>query len=271
MNMTSTTRGPCVRCSALTELSSSGCIFRTSNCQTYNNYGRCSQCIQGYVEVRRLCLPIAQNCQTYQSLDQSKCQVCNQGYHILNSQCWANLEGCLAYNANNLCTRCSAEYQLINGNCVFFDANCLAQDINGLCLGCNNGYLPFKGRCVFFHPFCLNYHPINLNCIEVAGGFSISSGFSLAQQLAYINFVKQAENANSNAAGGDFVGGAGQGSFSRRGLIYWLPFAGLSHSTILRFNFNGLVSDCASGYTLFNGQCVVQTQNCQVYNQYGQC
>lgn len=84
MNITS---GFCLRCTNVTSLSSSGCIFPTSNCTSYDFYGLCQTCTEGYVQVRRSCLPVATNCKIF-GADRSKCQLCNEGYHLDKDLCY---------------------------------------------------------------------------------------------------------------------------------------------------------------------------------------
>jgi len=266
MNITS---GFCTVCSNLTTLSASGCIFTTSNCVSYNFNGRCTNCSQGYVQVQRACLPISSNCLTF-GADQSQCAVCIAGYHLISNQCFQDIDGCLSFSQQNQCTMCSIKYQLVNGNCYYNDPNCLAEDENGLCIGCTSGYLPAKGRCVYYDPYCLTYDQNNLTCTLPIGSFALSQ-FSLQQQLTYLNFVLQAAAASQSAASSDFSGGQGQGSYSRNGIIYELPYAGLSSTTIARYTINGNILACKSGYTLFQGLCVNSTANCFSYNQYGNC
>ena len=146
----------------------------------------------------------------------------------------------------------------------------MAQDVNGLCLGCQQGFIPYKGHCVYFNPFCILYDLNTLTCSQAVGGFKVGA-FSVPQQLAYLNFVQQAEAANSAALNSDFKGAQGQGSYTKNGLILELPYAGLSSSSIARYSLNGLIKSCASGWTLVNGQCVRAAANCHSYNQYGNC
>jgi hypothetical protein len=99
MNITS---GFCANCSTVTSLSSSGCIFPTTNCTSYNFFGRCQTCAEGFVQVRRSCLPIASNCQVFGS-DQSICVTCNQGFILFGGVCSLSIEGCLSYAQRNQC------------------------------------------------------------------------------------------------------------------------------------------------------------------------
>ena len=222
------------------------------------------------MQVQRACLPIAANCLT-RGTDQSQCSVCIAGYHLISSQCYQDIDGCLSYSNQNQCTACSVQYQLVNGKCYFNDANCLAQDENGLCIGCTSGYLPAKGRCVYYDPYCVAYDASSVNCSQSVGSFSLSDGFSLQQQLSYLNFVLQATSASQSPIASDFSGGKGQGSYSKSGIIYELPYAGLTSSSIARYSINGNILACQNGYTLFQSQCVTSAPNCFGYNQYGNC
>ena len=95
--------------------------------------------------------------------------------------------------------------------------------------------------------------------------------FSLSQQLAYLSFIQQAQAANSNTLTADFNGAPGQGSYTMRGLILELPYAGISSQSIARYSLNGMVKSCANGWTLISEQCVQAINNCHSYNQYGTC
>jgi len=183
-------RNLCLKCSSLTSFSSFGCIFPTSNCVTYNSYGRCQTCATGYVEVNRFCQPVVTNCQTFGS-SQAVCSVCNQGYHLYQGQCYRDVEGCLSYSEKRFCSHCSSQYLTINGSCFKQDSNCLAQDISGACLGCQGGFIAAQGKCVYYDSFCLQYDANSSQCIRAAGGFNLE-GFTFTQQMSYINFVMQA-------------------------------------------------------------------------------
>lgn len=69
----------------------------------------------------------------------------------------------------------------------------------------------------------------------------------------------------------DVIGGPGQGSYTRNGIILTLPSSGISNSILSSYSLNGNVLTCQSPYVLVNSQCVLQTANCQAYNQYGKC
>ena len=147
----------------------------------------------------------------------------------------------------------------------------MSQDSNGLCQQCLNGYLPFKSRCVYFDPYCLAYDQTSMTCSQSSSAFSSSGGFSLQQQLSYLNFVIQAQSFAQNSASADFNGGAGQGSYTKDGKITSLPYAGLSSSSIGSYDMNGNILTCKSGFSLVNTQCVVSTANCMSYNQMNTC
>lgn len=262
-----TTSGVCAKCSDVTSLSPSGCIFPTTNCTSYDFNGRCQTCSEGYVQVRRFCLPIASNCQAYGS-DRSKCSVCNKGYHLYSTLCYPDIDGCLSYLKESYCSLCSTNYQLINGNCFFRDPNCVAQDAFGLCLGCRLGYLPSRGRCVFFDPYCLSYNLSSLVCDQAFGGFS-AAGMDTQQRIAYQDFVTRAQNASKSALDYEFVGTEGQGSYSRNGIINWLPYDGVTSSSVGRCSLNGNILSCKTGYTLVDGRCVKALANAYSYDQYG--
>lgn len=260
----------CLNCSPATVLNNNICVFSTPNCVQYDYFGYCQNCSNGYVQIQRACLLIAQNCLISNPFDQSKCQNCMTGYHLSNQLCYINIEGCLSYTSQSLCSFCSSGYLLINSSCYFNDVNCLAQDSNGLCLSCQNGFIPFKSKCVYFDPFCLSYDQNTMVCTQAMSYFSINS-FTLQQQLTYLNFVMQASSASQSTSASDYNGGSIGGSYSKSGFILTLPYAGLSSLTIASYSLNGNVQSCQIGFTLSNAQCIVQTVNCASYNQYGLC
>jgi hypothetical protein len=174
------------------------------------------------------------------------------------------------YSTANACVSCSQNYLLANGNCYFNDPNCLSQDGNGLCQQCQNGYLPFKSSCVYYDPYCLAYDPSSMVCTQASSAFSLS-GFTLQQQLSYLNFVLQVASFTQSPASSDFSGSAGQGSYTKSGLITSLPYAGLSSSSISSYDMNGNIISCKQGFSLVSAQCVIQDQNCMTYNQYNTC
>lgn len=97
------------------------------------------------------------------------------------------------------------------------------------------------------------------------------SSFNLQQQLAYLNFVNQAKAASKSAMSSDFVGGEGQGSFSRNGVINWLPYDSIVSSSVSRYSLNGNIISCKSGFTQVKSQCLKAADNCYAYDQYGNC
>lgn len=265
-----TTSAVCLNCTQGTSFFNSQCVFLTNNCTAYNGFGYCQTCASGFVQVSRVCVPVSANCQTYGS-DQSVCSVCMTGFRLSGQQCFLTIEGCLVYSSQNTCISCSSGYLLANGNCFFNDVNCVSQDSNGLCQQCLNGYLPFKSRCVFFDPYCLAYDPTSMTCSQSSSAFSSAGGFSLQQQLSYLNFVLQAQSSAQNSASAGFNGGAGQGSYTKDGKITSLPYAGLSSSSIGSYDMNGNILTCKSGFSLVNTQCVISTANCMSYNQMNTC
>lgn len=95
----------------------------------------------------------------------------------------------------------------------------MASDENGLCIGCTSGYIPAKGRCVYYDAYCLSYDTNTLTCTRSFPSFTLNKGFSLQQQLSYLNFVIQAGSTSQTTVAADFVGISGQGSFSKNGII----------------------------------------------------
>lgn len=208
----------CTSCNSLTVLftnpsgSSLVCAFSASNCNSYNNYGYCEICNEGYVQMQRVCLSVAANCDSFVSGDNSKCTFCSKGYHVFNSNCYADVEGCLSYSFQSLCLNCNKNYLLKNSNCYFNDANCVAQDSKGNCLTCINGFLPFKNRCVIYDPFCLNYGSDGV-CVSPSNQFTLS-GLTISQKINYWSFVKQFQ---SNSGLSSSLEGGQQSSNSQGG------------------------------------------------------
>jgi hypothetical protein len=179
----------CITCNNITTLfinptgSSQVCSFTLLNCISYNSYGYCTTCRNGYVLIlnnQYFCAPIPTNCDTLNATDNSKCLNCSSGYHIFNSLCYPNVEGCLVYSSQNLCVSCAPNYLLKNNTCFFKDINCIVQDINGYCLACINGFLPFKNKCVIFDPFCLSYFEDG-TCNSASNQFNLSDYFYSSQ------------------------------------------------------------------------------------------
>lgn len=157
---------------------------------------------------------------------------------------------------------------MVNNNCYYTDPNCLVQDSSGLCTYCINGFLPFGSRCVFYSPYCLSY--TSQVCTQPLNPTTLGS-FSLQQQQAFRNVISQAAAASQNPVANDVIGAAGQGSYTKSGTILSPPYAGISNTIVSGCSLNGKVLSCQSPYFLLNGQCVLQTANCQAYNQYGKC
>lgn len=258
----------CITCSNLATLSNNICVFSTANCSTYDYYGYCQTCNQGYVQVTRTCLPVAANCLVYGTTDQSTCTVCQSGYHLYSQLCYLNMDGCLTYSSPSGCSACSPSYLLVNNICYYSDPNCIVQDSTGLCNYCQNGFLPFGSKCVYYNPFCLSY--TSMTCSQSLSPATVAP-LSLQQEQNYNSFILQAAAASQTPLANSIIGGAGQGSCTKNGLILNIPDSGISNSAISSYSLNGNVMACQSPYVLFNGQCVLQTANCQSYNQYGNC
>lgn len=259
----------CINCTSGFSLNNSICVYSTVNCLTYDIYGYCQTCIQGYTQTQRICLPISPNCQTYNPNDLTTCLVCLPTFRLSNSQCFKSIEGCLVYGSQTICNLCSPSFLLVNGTCFYSDPNCVNQDSSGVCQSCSNGYIPFRSRCVYFDPFCLSYDT-TMTCNLTQSSFALN-GFTLQQQLSYLNFVMQVQSYSQNNANADFNGGSGQGSYTKNGFLLSAPYAGLSSPSISTYSLNGNVNSCQNNYVLVNAQCVLNPANCLSFNQYGTC
>lgn len=187
--------------------------------------------------------------------------------------------------------------------CYYDDPNCLSYNNEGICIVCKNGYLPHASKCVFYNPYCLEYDPINLHCTQSMNGFTLGE-FSTAQKIHYQNMNLQANLASGNSFGSNFNSNSGSsgsgsssssgsgsssssgggnvisgssggasssGSFNGNGHIISLPYSGLNSIYMRSYSLNGIIMSCNNGLSLINMQCVVNTINCQRYNQYGRC
>lgn len=179
--------------------------------------------------------------------------------------------------------------------CYYDDPNCLSYNNEGICIVCKNGYLPHASKCVFYNPYCLEYDPNNLHCTRAMNGFTLGE-FSTAQKIHYQNMNLQANLASGNSFGSNFNSNSGSsgsgsssssgggnanngssgvasssGSFNGNGHIISLPYSGLNSIYMRSYSLNGIIMSCNNGLSLINMQCVVNTINCQRYNQYGRC
>lgn len=226
--------GVCQTCSSFTELFSqqipstesypsnlsiavntSVCIYSTANCQYYNIFGYCEICRTNYIQRKRVCMPIATNCQVPSQSDMSKCQVCGLGYELDPSSltCYPRIEGCQQYAVSKVCVRCNDGYVLRNGLCFYRDFNCLEYDSKGFCLRCGNSLVPYYNQCVFYDPNCFLYDR-NGFCSTTLGGFSKSDAFGTNLQTNYRSFIAYVRNIQQQASSSSSGGAASGGSSS---------------------------------------------------------
>ena len=296
--------GVCQTCSSFTELftqqipssesypaslslavNTSVCIYSTANCQYYNIFGFCEICRTNYIQRKRICVPIATNCQVPLESDKSKCQICNLGYELDSSSltCYPRIEGCQQYAVKKACARCNDGYILRNGLCFYRDLNCLEYNSKGFCLRCGNSLVPYYNQCVFYDPYCFLYDR-NGFCQIALGGFSKGDNFGTNLQtnyrsfIAYVRNIQQQSSSLGSASGissgssGSSSGGAFSelsifgGYFTSQGWIRVLPTIGLYNERISQYDLNGRIRSCIEGYTLLNGNCVMRIDYCLEYS-----
>lgn len=135
--------GQCTQCVNGYALSSDSksCVASIANCTSYNNFGLCQQCVSGYLLTpdQKLCVYIF-NCMSCNNF--GLCVQCASGYTLTpDSRSCVFISNCMSYSNFGLCTQCAGGYTLVSdGRLCVYISNCMSYNNFGLCTRCNDGY-----------------------------------------------------------------------------------------------------------------------------------
>lgn len=160
-------KGGCISCGAGYMLRTGVCLSLLPNCAVSNDINTCSQCANGFVLVKYThcysssvnncslgSLPRKSNglnfCQTYSIfncktpyIDNSYCQVCNDGYTLINGICFSVQSTIPCPNS-----ACSCTGYYFNNNCYNIKlSNCLQTTDKVYCDLCADTYYSASGVC----------------------------------------------------------------------------------------------------------------------------
>jgi len=178
--------------------------------------------------------------------------------------------GCIAHNANNVCTACAGGFYLdVNNVCQTANDLCKTSDNTGACSSCYGGYIISGRNCVIdnggnnpppVNPLCKTADANN-NCLSCYPGYKVSNGTCVVTNCKTYdaNNVCQAcyDGYTLNAAGDCVVtNGGGNGNPNTN------PLCKTSDA-------NGNCLSCFPGYAVSNGNCIVT--NCKTYDANNVC
>lgn len=252
-----------------------------TGCLVCSKAGNCLLCdfINGYYLFNNACSrDSAGNCMYYQvNTASGSCLQCNSGYYIDSAQqcveVTTEIDNCLAYSANNICSQCNAGYTVQGNACVEVTnpiANCLSYSASSAttCIECAENYiLTVDGSACTFNPSirdCANFSYIT--CLTCESG-------NYLNQNAYLDTFKAAINNNNvtliNTEAHNFM----SGNIDQVATTKCTTTAG---TNCLLFDSMGVCNSCVEGYYLnSNNQCAINPiepiVNCAVYASLTTC
>ncbi|MBO4520246.1 MAG: hypothetical protein J5787_03480 [Alphaproteobacteria bacterium] len=229
----SSTGVTCSRCASGYTLENGQCVSNTPTCPTgYVYHPTLQKCIQ------QKCVANCANCHSTEYY----CIACSSGYYLnytdgtcpACSTAVANCTQCSSSSSGVTCSRCASGYTLKNGQCVSNTPTCASNEV----------YHPVLNRCVY--PACFT------NCAYP------NSTCEKQIQLGYCPACASGHYMEYNNGGcpacSDAIAGCTQCTSSNggNGKDGWTT--------------NVTCTNCSSGYTLRNGQCVSNCPSGQVYH-----
>ena len=262
------------------------CFIRINWCLSYyDQTGLCSKCSAGYyVTYRGQCIPLPSFCQ--QADVNGNCQLCNQGYRVFEGKCLPNIQYCQGFDPRTgQCINCMANYYLSSeGLCKYIPAFCTGALPSGDCTGCQSGYELVAGLCVAKIAYCLIYNTNNpAYCFQCVNGYYLNSRYGCTELPPFCT-----------AADGTGVCLTCVSSYSLVNSLCVVPVANcvryvqtpaLTRCSQCASGFNltasftcsslpqycaagssGVCTSCIAGYQLYQGICVVVTENCRYWS-----
>ncbi|EDR24909.1 serine-threonine protein kinase, putative [Entamoeba dispar SAW760] len=143
-------------------------------------YGICYRCIPKYYPNGVKCEQCLEHCKLCSN--ESQCEVCEDGYQLINSTCvLLTTEHCEYYGTFS-CIKCESGYYLDTLKCTECDSKCKECTSNNRCSLCNEGYYLNNSKCISLEEANQN-HCTNISktgCVSCEIGYYNKDGECLS-------------------------------------------------------------------------------------------